>query len=67
MTKAIQKIAAGLKEAIVYAKCRHKWERLSTRVKDRMVVATYDRCERCGAKRHRKRAAPTAQIDRQRA
>lgn len=51
MTKAAHKIVAGLKEAIAYAKCRHKWKRLTTKVENRMVVATTDLCEKCGAKR----------------
>lgn len=29
-------------------KCRHKWERVQTRVQDRQVVWTEDHCAKCG-------------------
>lgn len=51
MTKAGAKLINAMKEAAKTAKCQHRWERISTRVKDRMVTGTQDECPKCGAKR----------------
>lgn len=51
MTKAGKKLIKAAMEAVVSARCQHKWRRLSTRVVDRKVVAELDLCEKCGTRR----------------
>lgn len=52
MSKAGEKIIAAAKEAVESARCRHKWERVSTRVKAGMVDGSVDQCGKCGVRRH---------------
>ena len=52
MSKAGKKLIAATEEALAYAKCKHKWVRLSTRVEGGKITATLDRCEHCGGKRN---------------
>jgi hypothetical protein len=51
MTKAGEKLIAAMKEAVKSYKCRHKWERTRTTVRNGMIVAQYDECPKCGTKR----------------
>lgn len=52
MTKAGEKLIAAMKEAVKSAKCRHRWERVSSRIKDRCVTSAVDQCGKCGVKRY---------------
>jgi len=52
MTGAGTKLISAAKEALEYAKCRHKRERLSTKSKGGGGPNKIDRCSKCGGKRY---------------
>jgi hypothetical protein len=63
MTKAGQKLIEVAKQALQYARCRHKWARLSTRVESGKITGQVDLCDRCGTRRTQQMAAPVSNGD----
>ena len=51
MSKMGKKLITAANEAILVAKCHHKWERVAVRVRKGKVIGEVHTCSKCLARR----------------